>query len=136
MQVLEQRAAIEEMNATAIFVVHDEPELVRRMMLADLEVPFTVLVDPDRSAYRLWGMGRASFARIYLDVRVWLPYARLLLGGERFRGMGADTLQLGGDFVVGPDGVLVYARPQHRDDRPPVSLLLGELWRAGHGTSN
>jgi hypothetical protein len=42
-----------------------------------------------------------------------------------------DTLQLGGDFVVDPAGIVVYARPQRRDDRPPVLALLGELERAG-----
>ena len=47
--------------------------------------------------------------------------------GERLRPLGRDTLQLGGDFVVNPDGIVTYARPQRRDDRPPVSVLVDEL---------
>jgi hypothetical protein len=36
-----------------------------------------------------------------------------------------DTLQLGGDFVVGGDGRLVYAfRSADPDDRPPVADLI------------
>jgi hypothetical protein len=48
----------------------------------------------------------------------------LLPAGERIRGAGRDTLQLGGDFVVAPDGSIAYARPQERDDRPPVGVLV------------
>jgi hypothetical protein len=63
---------------------------------------------------------------------VWGHYARLLLGGERLQRLGRDSLQLGGDFVVGPDGVVAWARPQRADDRPPVGVLLVELERAAH----
>lgn len=54
-------------------------------------------------------------------------YAALVAHGERLRPLGRDTLQLGGDFVVDPDGLVTYARPQRRDDRPPVSVLVDEL---------
>jgi hypothetical protein len=51
-------------------------------------------------------------------------YARLIAAGERPGRLGRDTRQLGGDFIVDPDGIVVYARPQRRDDRPPVGRLL------------
>lgn len=112
-----------------MFVVCDEPELVRRTMLAGLEPPFPVLVDRERSAYREWGLRRASAATILLDPKVWRQYWRLLRSGEKLQRAGQDTLQLGGDFVVAPDATISYARPQRRDDRPPVGLLLRELAR-------
>lgn len=122
---------MDAVNGLAVFVVHDDPDLVRATMLAELDLPFPVLVDLDRSAYRDWGLGRASIPTIFLDAKVWLQYARLLVrGGERLRRAGRDPLQMGGDFVVGTDGRLVYARPQRRDDRPPVGVLLRELRRA------
>ncbi len=34
----------------------------------------------------------------------------------------ATPLQLGGDFVVSAEGIVVYARPQRTDDRPPVAV--------------
>jgi len=64
---------------------------------------------------------------VWLDPRVWARYAALVAHGERPRLLGRDTLQLGGDFVVDPDGIVTYARPQRRDDRPPVSVLIHEL---------
>ena len=132
MKVLKQREELEALGARAVFVVHDEPELVRRVMLRDLEVPFPVLVDLDRVAYAAWGLRRSGAARVWLDPRVWARYAVLLMRGERVQTLGRDTLQLGGDFVVDPEGVLAYSRPQHRDDRPPTLELLRQL-RAAAG---
>jgi len=69
---------------------------------------------------------------VWLDPKVWRAYARMFLReGQRPARMGKDTLQLGGDFVVGRDGRLVYSRPQERDDRPAVGLLLKVLEEVG-----
>lgn len=124
MKVGRYRDRLAAAGATAVFVVHDEPEAVRRTLLAGIDPAFPVAVDPDRATYRAWGLRRAPWARIWLDPRVYARYAGLLARGERIRGRGRDLLQLGGDFVVGRDGRLVYARPQERDDRPPVLQLL------------
>jgi hypothetical protein len=104
--------------------VHDDPAAVRATMLAGVDAPFPVAVDLDRRAYRAWGLRRAPWWRIWLDPRVYARYAGLLVRGERLRRGGRDLLQLGGDFVVAGDGRVTYARPQERDDRPPVLELL------------
>ena len=90
------------------------------------DLPFPVLVDPNRAAYRAYGIGRASIARAW-GIRPSVAYLRLI-GKGRWRDLRRpteDTLQLGGDFVIGPDGSLVYgfwsAGP---DDRPPVDELI------------
>ncbi len=131
MKVQTRSARLDEVGATAVFVVHDDPGLVSETMLHDVELRFPVLIDLSRETYRRWGLQRTSLARIWLDPAVWRRYAQLLLAGERVRGVGRDTRQLGGDFVVGADGTVTYARPQRRDDRPPVAVLLNELRRAG-----
>ena len=90
------------------------------------DLPFPVLIDPGRDAYRAFGLGRTSVARAW-GVRSALAYLRLFVHGRwrDLRRPAEDTLQLGGDFVVGPDGSLVYgfwsAGP---DDRPPVDELI------------
>ena len=131
MKVLKQREKLESAGATAVFVVHDDPDSVRAGLLRDLDVPFAVLVDLDREAYRAWGLRRSSVAGVWLDPRVWVRYARLMIGGERIRSLGRDTLQLGGDFVIAADGRVAYARPQQRDDRPPVAVLTRHLVELG-----
>jgi AhpC/TSA antioxidant enzyme len=132
-KVLHSRQRITAVGGEAVFVVHDPPDRVRAGMLAGLEVPWPVLVDLDRVAYRAWGLGRAHLTQIWLSPALWARYARLLAGGERLRRLGRDTLQLGGDFVVDPAGRIAYARPQRRDDRPPVGVLLRALERAAGG---
>lgn len=127
MKVLGKRDRIEALGGAVVFVVHDDAARVREGLLRGLDVFFPVLVDRERRAYEAWGMGRSSVAGVWLDPRVWLRYARLLAGGHPPLRLGGDTLQLGGDFVVDPAGVVTYARPQKRDDRPPVGVLLDEL---------
>lgn len=127
MKVLSQKPKLDGLGATALFVVHDDPAVIRGGLLEGLDVPYPVLVDRERAAYRDWGLRRSSRAGVWLDPRVWAQYAALVARGERLRPFGRDTLQLGGDFVVDPDGIVTYARPQRRDDRPPVSVLVGEL---------
>lgn len=130
MKVVEREDRIRAVDGLTVFVVHDEPDLIRDTMLDGLDVPFPVLIDLDRTSYEAWGLRRASFSQVWLDPKVWKQYARLLLSGERLRSAGRDPRQLGGDFVVGPDGRLVYARPQERDDRPPAGELVDELERS------
>lgn len=125
----ERRERIAELGATVLFVACDEPGDIEAKLLVGIDLAFPLGVDPLRVSYDAWGLGRAPWWRILLDPSVWVRYARLIAGGERLRGRGADPLQMGGDFVVAPDGTLAYARPQVRDDRPPVGELLGVVAR-------
>jgi alkyl-hydroperoxide reductase/thiol specific antioxidant family protein len=132
-KVLQRRERLEAAGATALFVAFDEPALLRRTLLAGLELPYPLLVDRDRRAYAAWGLGRASALKIWADPRVWVRYLHAVAGGERPTRFGSDTLQLGGDFVVDSAGLLAYARPQHTDDRPPVAVLLAAVEEATRG---
>lgn len=92
-----------------------------------LALPFPFLADPDRSLYHRFGLGRGTVRQ------VWNPgtlrmYARLLRRGRRLRRPIHDTRQLGGDFVIAPDGTLAAAfRPRSPDDRPPVDALVAAV---------
>lgn len=131
MKVLHHRERIDALG-TAVFVAFDSPERLRDSLLHGLDVPYPVLVDRDRSAYRAWGLGRGSVVRIWGDARVWLRYAAELARGAQLRRPGMDTLQFGGDFVVDPTATVAYSRPQQRDDRPPVAELLRALEHAAN----
>lgn len=81
--------------------------------------------DPDRSVYRALGFPRASLARVWLDPRVWLDYAKLLARGRRFTRIEQDTLQLGGDAIVDAEGRLRWIyRSRGPEDRPSVDELI------------
>jgi hypothetical protein len=120
----DRKDRIEALGADVIFVAFDGPEELGTKLVADVDLVFPVAFDTERASYRDWGLGRASWWKIWLDPKVWRTYAMLIRSGERMRGGGADPLQLGGDFIVARDGTVAYSRPQSRDDRPPVGALL------------
>ena len=129
MKVLERRQRIDAADGLAIAVVFDEPASVLAGMLRELELPYPVLVDRERTAYRAWGLRRAA-RRALITRPGWIRgYLEALLGrGESLARPGSDVLQLGGDFVVGRHGRLVLAHPQrHFDDRPPAGALVRAL---------
>lgn len=97
---------------------------------ARVGIPYTLVTSEDRSAYRAYGLGRGPVWRVY-GLRVLRRYASLLRRGRRLERPTEDTLQLGGDFVVGRDGSLVYEfRSTGPDDRPPVNDLVAAVRRA------
>lgn len=95
------------------------------------ELPFPILVDAERAVYRAYGLGRGTVARMYgwrSARRYWELYRQ---NGPLDRQRATeDTLQLGGDFVIGPDGTLTYgfwgAGP---DERPSVDDLIEAVHR-------
>jgi hypothetical protein len=90
-------------------------------------IPYAVVTSEERAAYRAYGLGRTSVWRAY-GWRTVKRYAELLAKGRRFERPSEDTLQLGGDFVVAPDGTLAYAfRSTGPDDRPPVDDLVAAV---------
>jgi peroxiredoxin len=88
----------------------------------------TCLSDPQRRAYRAYGLERASIWQTFLSLNVIRSNFRL----SRQKGWktelppaGQDAMQLAGTFVIAPDGRIRL--PFYYDDiadHPPVDLLL------------
>lgn len=123
------RDRLEEFGDTDVILVTftDPTNLAAYRQRHDLELP--VVIDRDLSAYRALGLGRGSLRRIW-GLRAARRYAGIL----RDQGFGAlrrpteDTRQLGGDFVIGPDGRLVYGFwGGGPDDRPDVDDLVAAV---------
>lgn len=92
----------------------------------ETESDFQFLLDPDREAYRAYGLEH-SLSRAW-SPKVWLEYARLMIHGRRWRGIQGDSGQMGGDFIVDRNGILRLAYRSHDPtDRPPASFLLEKL---------
>lgn len=90
-------------------------------------LPYAVLADEERAVYRAYGLRRGPWWRVW-GPATWLAYLRLALRGERVHRPTEDTLQLGGDFVVGRDGRVVYAHPSRSPtDRPDVDELVAAV---------
>lgn len=92
------------------------------------QLPFRCLVDEQRTVYRAYGLGRASWLRT-LTPRSLAPYIRLMFSARSVqRSSEQDVRQRGGDFVVGRDGRirLAYASDDPAD-RPSVDAILAAL---------
>jgi peroxiredoxin len=116
-----------EFGATSIavitFAVRDELAPHRQR----LGLPFPLLADPERRTYRQFSLDRGSFSEVW-NRRTLRLYFDLVRRGRRLRPPRHDPQQLGGDFVVGPDGRLRAAfRPRSPDDRPSVDELLAAI---------
>jgi hypothetical protein len=103
----------------------------RQRQLALPAHPFartTFLADPDRNDYTASGLGRNSVLRVYGPRILW-RYLRWSIEGKPIK-INGDTLQRGGDFVVGRNGRLMLAHTgRDQADRPPISAILAALGR-------
>lgn len=121
-EVIQQRGA-------AVLVISQARPGLLSAFLCEQPQPFPVVADPERAAYRAFGLERTSWATV-LRPDVVLRYLRLIFRGwkpQQAHG-GEDVLQLGGDFVLDATGRLVYAhRSAEPTDRPPIDELLRAL---------
>ena len=91
-------------------------------------VPFRCLVDEQRTVYRAYGLGRASWPRT-LTPRSLAPYIRHMFSLRAVRRTSdQDVRQRGGDFVIGRDGRLRLAHASDDPaDRPTIDAILAAV---------
>ncbi len=116
-----------ETTEVALVTFSDPTHLAHYQDVHDL--PYTILVDRTRSSYRDFGLGRGSVRRVW-GWRALHRYVQILRAGG-LAGLGRpteDTLQLGGDFVIAPDGALAWGFwGEGPDDRPSVDDLIAAV---------
>lgn len=117
-----------ERGCSVLVVTPSKPENLIRYKVADRwRVP--VVADPDRAAYRAFGLERARWWT-FANPLVVLGYLWAMLRGYPPKGpfAGEDVLQLGGDFIVNRGGEIVFAyRSADPTDRPRVADLLAAI---------
>lgn len=88
---------------------------------------FDTLLDPERVAYRAYGLERSLLRSRNLQTR-WYYFKAWLAGQKTHAAHGDDTSQLGGDFIVDKLGMLRFVHPSHDPtDRPAVERLMEVL---------
>lgn len=115
-------------NTDVVLVTFTEPDhLTAYRERHGVDLP--VILDPNRDAYRAFGLGRGSVRRVW-GLQAARRYTEIIRS-EGFAGLTRpteDTLQLGGDFIVDPTGTLIYGFwGQGPDDRPDVDDLVAAL---------
>ncbi len=116
---------IKALNSEVV-VISFETGYWLQVWLAETESPFPLLLDPDRLAYQAYGLERSRL-RSWGPKNLWY-YARARLTGRQVHTTGADTAQLGGDFIIDLNGIVRLAhRSQDPTDRPSAAELLAAL---------
>jgi hypothetical protein len=87
-----------------------------------------MLADPERKAWRYFGLKRLPWHRVFSLPTLKL-YFHLLLKGRKLENYGRDDFyQSGGDFLLDRTGKILFAYRSHDPaDRPPVRRLLAEV---------
>jgi hypothetical protein len=85
------------------------------------------VADPTLSVYHAYGLGRNSAFKVYGAKILW-QYAIWASQGKPIKRSGGDTLQRGGDFVVGRDGRLTLSHVgDDQSERPSIEAVLAAL---------
>jgi len=92
----------------------------------EFDIDGPLLLDPDLRAYRAAGLRRGRVE--LLSPRLPMNALRALRSGSRQTGVEGDPWQLGGVFVIRPDGELTYRYiSREAGDHPPIDEILAGL---------
>jgi peroxiredoxin len=119
-------------GCSVLVVSQAKPELLARYLARHpWHVP--MVADPERAAYRAFGLERTSWLTFFRPRVLWGYFRGILRGyGVKKPYAGEDVLQLGGDFVLDRRGRVVFAYPSaNPTDRPTVAALLAAVGREG-----
>lgn len=95
-----------------------------------LALPFPVLADPDRQAYRAFRLDLGSVAQI-AGPRVWLRGIKAVFRGGAGKPVG-DVRQMPGAFVVDGEGAIRFAHyAKHSADYPSHEQIVQALAKCG-----
>ena len=112
-----------------MLAVSFEPRERLFQLVRQLQLPFPLLSDPERDVYQAYGLQRGHLFHLLRPGTV-LAYLKLLSRGRAYHFRRSDLRQLGGDFVIGQEGIVRY---EHRSaaphGRPSVGVLIDTLGR-------
>lgn len=109
-----------------MIVIGFEPAEHLAVLRDRIQSPFRFVVDRNRVFYRAFDLPRIGVARTYLHPKVLGFYGKMATKGRlpQLR-RNQDRRQLGGDFVLDANGVVVFAHPERGpEDRAPVGSIV------------
>jgi peroxiredoxin len=125
-ELVQYQPELTQQGLKLAFVTHANPAETRAFC-TERAPGVLCLADPERKAYRLYGLGRGTLSQTLLSPRVWKSNRRL----QKEKGFkaempppGQDAFQMAGIFIIGSDGRIRL--PYYYDDiadHPPVELL-------------
>ena len=90
--------------------------------------PFPIFSDPGRGAYVAYGLARGTLAQVIFNPAVIAAGMAAYQEGHKIESIVGDPFQLPGTFVVGRDGIVVYAHAgKLSSDFPPNETVLAAI---------
>jgi alkyl hydroperoxide reductase subunit AhpC len=121
---LRQREDELESLGLRVAVVTFEVGSVAKDYARDTNLRWPLLADGARELYTAYGMAHGTRWQVFGPPAWWI-YAKLLLKGYRLIRLDGDFLQLGGDILVDPEGVVrIHHVGSGPADRPSVDSIL------------
>ncbi|HWQ04795.1 MAG TPA: peroxiredoxin-like family protein [Longilinea sp.] len=96
------------------------------------------LADPERKAYKAYGLVRGNLFQTFLNPSVWSAIAKSRQKGYEVEPppAGQDSMQMSGTFIIGTNGkVELPYYYDHIADHPPLDLLLSGVLSTRWGKS-
>jgi peroxiredoxin len=127
-QLRGQQRVLDELGATVLVVSFEPPEQAAHLARS-MGLPYSILSDPKRQAYRAFGLGQGERERLW-SWETAGAYLRGLRHGYLPRRPAGDVAQLGADFVLDREGRVVFAyRGRSPADRPAVATVIDAVRR-------
>jgi len=124
---LRQRYGDIEAKGAEVVAIFFEPMDRLFQLTRQLQLPYPVLSDPERDVYAAYSLAQGNLLKIFSPKTVW-TYVKHFARGRRYENAASDWKQLGGDFILGEDGTVLYEhRGQTPADRPTVASLISKL---------
>ncbi len=122
-QVVAHQAEFATLQTNVVTISFGTPYWAQ-MWLQETGSPFPFLVDAERAAYLAYGLESSVF-RSWSPANLWY-YTKAILQKRETFGRRGDPHQLGGDFIIDPQGIVRLVHPSREPtDRPS----LYEVWR-------
>ena len=131
---MRQRYGEIQAKGAEVVAISFEPRERLFQLTRQLQLPFSVLSNPERDVYAVYSLEQGSLFRVFSPKTIW-TYIKHFARGRRYyhstgelRRASSDWKQLGGDFILGEDGTVLYEhRGRTPSDRPTVSSLIAHL---------
>jgi hypothetical protein len=119
----QQQETLEDLGIKVAIVTFETTPKVQSYV-SEMKFSWPVLIDEDRTLYSGYGMDRGRVRDIW-GGKTWIAYMKEFARGRRPKYSGGDTLQLGGDVLIDPAGVVRFHHvASGPGDRPSVSAIL------------
>jgi peroxiredoxin len=111
-------------------VTQGTPE-VTAAFAAEFAPGLLCLADPERAAYRAYGLERGNLFQVFLNPKVWSAVSKSHKKGYPIDPPppGQDALQMAGTFIISQNGrIELPYYYDHIADHPPLDLLLNGVF--------